>query len=897
MALRALKESQIKIEPIFKLSKRDTKELVLAGINGDIDFPELLSKYKFGSTTRDYSMVLMIIAFCTYCLKSANLLLRAFALTVARVGSYLDRLFEELRSGNGQQIKYYMGTYFCQAMDIVLQECLPGDENKAKRTKIINNFRNQAGKITPWRVNGADVAKLIDDFRFNGLSEFQRQKQAELDADRKEEMDALRKSTKDRIDKKIEGQHQQRAEQIVELGAQLEAKKAELQSEESSSEEKIQELASEKAKLAQLSSALEEKKKSSREAQSDVDRLEFLIRGAKTNQKALEDKKTKLPLFSKKAERDELSSKIQEYVDKAKQYGGELNPILETKKKLEKEIKSLETLIEKATKAIGKLDEATKAPRAKIDALAKKIKELESEINALKDKTPKEYYDKAKKAKESVSPPQSEKPKSRGLLGKKKKRIGKAEDDDKGSSTTLPEIRSDDSEPVVSAKGDASEKTEVTASAAKPAEERSAELTPDQKKLTEEQRKLTDSLTQIGEQIASLDREISDSESALREKQGALNSAKKKKAKKALQDEIESIGKKQEDKEKEREDLATQQKELREKLAVLNRKIENPSEPKPETTPEPEKKKEAKAKVEQATEPTKDKKFEQAVEQEATLLRQMIGNYKALNGRQLFDWLSSQVATCFKPPIGEFIRDKNKFFVGLKKGLQDKHKEEKSEIEALFSNIIDPTAKKADGKIYFRYFLDNQERLFVVDSASLNTKALVASLNLPITGKLSKKTHFPDSVRYTLANKELWKQELDECFAQFESYFKESSSAVSAESVAEEDAAKSEKDKKGAKDDTGLIMKQVKEILMPKYNQVKDFLVNKALSGELKYSDIYEICDVLKKDQGLVAKGVISAASSLARGMYEKIFTNPPDEKMPLDMLLYAYDIKIFTEK
>ncbi len=194
MALRPLKESEIKIQPIFKLATSKTKELVIAGINGDDDFPELLSEYKW-SGTLDYNMALIIVAFCTYCLKSENNVLKTFVLTVARQGSFLDKLFEELKKGNGNQVKYYfMEAYFDQAMDIVLKCYLPNDENKVKRTIIINNFKNRVAKITPWRKNKEAVVKLIDDFRYNGLSEFQRKNQKELDEQRKQELDGFKRT-------------------------------------------------------------------------------------------------------------------------------------------------------------------------------------------------------------------------------------------------------------------------------------------------------------------------------------------------------------------------------------------------------------------------------------------------------------------------------------------------------------------------------------------------------------------------------------------------------------------------------------------------------------------------------------------------------------------------------
>ena len=64
---RLLRETDIK--PALKLAKSSTKKLVIAGVNGDEDFPKLLAEYTW-TGTRDYNMALIIVAFYAYCTKS-----------------------------------------------------------------------------------------------------------------------------------------------------------------------------------------------------------------------------------------------------------------------------------------------------------------------------------------------------------------------------------------------------------------------------------------------------------------------------------------------------------------------------------------------------------------------------------------------------------------------------------------------------------------------------------------------------------------------------------------------------------------------------------------------------------------------------------------------------------
>ncbi|MBQ6143573.1 MAG: hypothetical protein IJI84_03710 [Clostridia bacterium] len=155
---RLLRETDIK--PALKLATSSTKKLVIAGVNGDEDFPKLLAEYTW-TGTRDYNMALIIVAFYAYCTKSEVPDLKKFGFSALRGGSSSNKMFEALREGNGKKVKYNMGSYFQAALDAVLKKALPDDEGK--RAKIIKSFINQAGKITPWKINKKDVANTLDE--------------------------------------------------------------------------------------------------------------------------------------------------------------------------------------------------------------------------------------------------------------------------------------------------------------------------------------------------------------------------------------------------------------------------------------------------------------------------------------------------------------------------------------------------------------------------------------------------------------------------------------------------------------------------------------------------------------------------------------------------------------
>ena len=154
---RTLRETDIK--SALKLATSATKELVIAGVNGGEDFPGLLADYTW-TGTRDYNMALIIVAFYAYCTKSENPDLKKFGFSALRDGSLSNKMFEALREGNGKKVKDCMKMPFMIALDTVLQTALPNGEDK--RAKIIKSFINQAGKITPWKINGKDISDVID---------------------------------------------------------------------------------------------------------------------------------------------------------------------------------------------------------------------------------------------------------------------------------------------------------------------------------------------------------------------------------------------------------------------------------------------------------------------------------------------------------------------------------------------------------------------------------------------------------------------------------------------------------------------------------------------------------------------------------------------------------------
>lgn len=155
--MRLLKENDIK--PVLRLATNATKELVISGVNGEEDFPELLSRYKFRGT-RDYNMALIVVAFYTYCMKSDDSEIKRFASDALRQGSNSNKLFKYLKEGDGKKVKDCMKFNLMIVMDKVLQKVENLD--KIKRARVVEDFRNQAGKITPWLINAKDVGDLID---------------------------------------------------------------------------------------------------------------------------------------------------------------------------------------------------------------------------------------------------------------------------------------------------------------------------------------------------------------------------------------------------------------------------------------------------------------------------------------------------------------------------------------------------------------------------------------------------------------------------------------------------------------------------------------------------------------------------------------------------------------
>ena len=128
---RELKATDIK--PAMELATSSTKNLVIAGVNGDEDFPKLLAKYTWTGTF-DYNMALIIVAFYAYCMKQGNSNLKKFGVSVRQKGSNSSKLFEYLGKGNGKKVKDCMGQYFKVSLDTVLKIALPDsdDENKKK---------------------------------------------------------------------------------------------------------------------------------------------------------------------------------------------------------------------------------------------------------------------------------------------------------------------------------------------------------------------------------------------------------------------------------------------------------------------------------------------------------------------------------------------------------------------------------------------------------------------------------------------------------------------------------------------------------------------------------------------------------------------------------------------
>lgn len=166
--LRPLKVNDIK--PELSLATYHVKNLIIAGVNGDEDFPKLLGEQHY-ITTKDYNMACAIVAFYVYCMRSKNQKFRRFAQSVAQSGSNSQKLFEYLKEGNGKKVKDCMRFKFTEIMDEMLQQSFPGEDNEIKRSKIIEKFKNRVEKITAWIMNGDDVCNLIDKFLGNQKEE------------------------------------------------------------------------------------------------------------------------------------------------------------------------------------------------------------------------------------------------------------------------------------------------------------------------------------------------------------------------------------------------------------------------------------------------------------------------------------------------------------------------------------------------------------------------------------------------------------------------------------------------------------------------------------------------------------------------------------------------------
>ena len=150
-----LKETDTKKALKQTMITSQTKNLVKAGVAGNANFPELLFKYKW-TGTRDYSMALIIIAFCNYYVKENP--------TDSTAKNLFIKLLKELKVGNRSNIKTYVqDNDFTKIFKTVLKkhDTKLTDE---KITDTYNQFEKQAEKIKPWVINGDIIADLVSKF-------------------------------------------------------------------------------------------------------------------------------------------------------------------------------------------------------------------------------------------------------------------------------------------------------------------------------------------------------------------------------------------------------------------------------------------------------------------------------------------------------------------------------------------------------------------------------------------------------------------------------------------------------------------------------------------------------------------------------------------------------------
>ena len=141
-----LKETDIR-PALGQVSNQAAKNLILAGVNGNEDFPTLLQNYQW-STAKPYDMALIIIAYYAYCRKSDKEFIKKFGKDATVKNSRSYKLFNYILEGNGSKIKSHLSDqYFTVCMISILEQILPADEAKILAANIIKGMAKKAKDI------------------------------------------------------------------------------------------------------------------------------------------------------------------------------------------------------------------------------------------------------------------------------------------------------------------------------------------------------------------------------------------------------------------------------------------------------------------------------------------------------------------------------------------------------------------------------------------------------------------------------------------------------------------------------------------------------------------------------------------------------------------------------
>ncbi|MBR0423546.1 MAG: hypothetical protein IJJ04_02770 [Clostridia bacterium] len=180
------------IKPLLKWATSSTKKLVYAGIDRDCkNFPQLLFDYNYFGTL-DCSMAAIILSVFVWCNKGGNILQTAldytdpvqqFGKEALTKGTDSHKLLEYLEAGDGKNVKNYMDP-FCKMLETLMvnvgfsEYVNPFKKEEVFTThaqvhdrrvkhikKVIEAFKKQAGKITPWRGDRQQrISGVLDKF-------------------------------------------------------------------------------------------------------------------------------------------------------------------------------------------------------------------------------------------------------------------------------------------------------------------------------------------------------------------------------------------------------------------------------------------------------------------------------------------------------------------------------------------------------------------------------------------------------------------------------------------------------------------------------------------------------------------------------------------------------------